>query len=266
MPRCAGSRGNKRNSPSPVMARVAGSEKALTEAKVEEAKMVLQCRCKAKQLLDKTLNEMNASAQAANTKAWKMAAHMMCVLDGKSEGSCSVPALPVVKPVKLSDQVLKGCLNTKTMTKTKPIKTWSDPNYRTGGKVQSGGKFTLYQLPKADFTSDDSDKYAKMCTDAGLLPTGCGSWDMWVPYDCASYFKGGGKCISMPASWNCHVRIEASANMQDGPVYLPYTIPAGKATIAMYSYSKKTGMALVPKNARQTHTGVMGARNLKTGE
>ena len=78
---------------------VTAAEKALTNAKKEANTMVQQCRCEAGQKLHDAFKEMNASAKAANRKAWKEAAHILCVLDGKPEDSCSVPPLPTVKAV-----------------------------------------------------------------------------------------------------------------------------------------------------------------------
>jgi len=195
-------------------AAVTPAKKAVETAEAAAANLVTECQCKAKTLIDKTLETMNAGAQSANTKAWNEGAHMLCFLDGKSEDSCSVPALPVVKPVKLSDQVLGACYYTKT---------WSDPKVTTGGKVQSGRKFTLFQMQTANFAvgesrNYESDKYAKVCTDAGLLPVGCGS----SPYDCAKDFQGGGKCISMPQSWSCNVNLHSASNpaKMQNPMYL----------------------------------------------
>ena len=88
---------------------VAAAEKALTDAQDEAAKLVSKCRCSASKLLEKTVTEMNANAKVANTKAWKEAAHMLCVLDGIPEDSCSVPTMPTVKAVEISDKVQEAC-------------------------------------------------------------------------------------------------------------------------------------------------------------
>jgi hypothetical protein len=83
--------------------------RAVTVAQTEAAKLVKECKCKAKKALDKALETMNNNAEADNIKAWNKAHHMECVLDGKTTNNCNVPALPVVKPIPYSPGVANSC-------------------------------------------------------------------------------------------------------------------------------------------------------------
>jgi len=83
--------------------------RAVTVAQTEAAKLVKECKCKAKKALDKALETMNNKAEADNIKAWNKAHHMECVLDGKTTNNCNVPALPVVKPIPYSPGVANSC-------------------------------------------------------------------------------------------------------------------------------------------------------------
>ena len=152
--------------------------------------MVQECSCKAKTLLDKTVKEMNDNAKAANTKAWKEAAHMLCVLDGNPEDSCKVPALPQVKPVELSSEVANSCSYEAV---------WDSGSLVTGGSSsEKGKKFALYLMKDAlQWKVDDVNKYINTCKSHGMLPIGCGG-----SYDCARK-TGVKKCMSMPDGWSC---------------------------------------------------------------
>ena len=152
--------------------------------------MVQECSCKAKTLLDKTVKEMNDNAKAANTKAWKEAAHMLCVLDGNPEDSCKVPALPQVKPVELSSEVANSCSYEAV---------WDSGSLVTGGSSSEKGKFfTLYLMKDSlQWKVNDDVKYINTCKSHGMLAIGCGgSWD------CAQK-TGVKKCMSMPDGWSC---------------------------------------------------------------
>merc|ERR1711985_7889 len=80
---------------------VAQAKKDLADAKAAAAKMVATCKCNVKKLHAKTITDFNSSVNAANMKAWKLAAHLVCVLDHKTTNQCTVPTLPTVKAVTL---------------------------------------------------------------------------------------------------------------------------------------------------------------------
>merc|ERR1711990_122321 len=69
----------------------------------------MECKCKTKKTLDKTLAEMNSSAKDHNTQAWNKAHHMECVLAGKTTNNCQVPALPVVVAVPYGEGGKNAC-------------------------------------------------------------------------------------------------------------------------------------------------------------
>jgi len=168
---------------------VTAAEKALTDAQDEAAKSVSKCRCSASKLLEKTVTEMNANAKVANTKAWKEAAHMLCVIDGNPEDSCSVPTMPTVKAVEVSDKVQKACGIEGTVTKD---------DFISGG-MYGGKKFSLTVMKPKTFASDDVSGYEAYCKSVGLLVVGCGT----SSYDCQKV-RGKGNCISVPAAWSCN--------------------------------------------------------------
>lgn len=170
---------------------VKAAGKAIDKAGTTAANMILKCRCTAKKLLAASLKTMNKGVKAANTKAWKEAAHMVCVLDGKDAKSCSVPALPSVKPVKVSDKVQASC---------KIAQIFASGSQVTGGSSKDKGKtFTVFKMKKPTvYYANDGAKYYDACKAQGMLPIGCGGAD-----DCASKFMKGGHCISMPDTWGC---------------------------------------------------------------
>jgi hypothetical protein len=93
------------------------ADKAVTDASAQQAKAVLKCKCdtvnKAEDAYDKCT--MNQKAEAIQ---WRKSHHLQCVemgdvsLNGnKAQGTCTVPATPVVKPKKLAFTVTeKECM------------------------------------------------------------------------------------------------------------------------------------------------------------
>merc|ERR1712072_722093 len=88
---------------------------AVTQAKkslaaAEEAAVVAarKCRCRAFTNHASALDAANKKVKDANTKAWTKAAHLKCVLAGKTTNQCSVPALPKVNAVSLHSGVNSG--------------------------------------------------------------------------------------------------------------------------------------------------------------
>jgi len=159
------------------------------DAKEIAAKMVQECRCKAKKALESTLEKMNSGAKAANTKAWTKAAHLLCVLDGKSPSNCVVKPIPVVKMVSLSKDVQKACAIQDE---------WDGDGLKSSG-ASNGRLFELFKLQPVAIGADDTSKYIDICKKEGLLPVGCGT----SSYDCNKY--RGGKCVNMPSSWGCNM-------------------------------------------------------------
>jgi len=91
------------------VAEASAAATAVETATQEAAKLVMECKCKTKKTLDKTLAEMNSSAKDHNTQAWNKAHHMECVLAGKTTNNCQVPALPVVVAVPYGEGVKNAC-------------------------------------------------------------------------------------------------------------------------------------------------------------
>lgn len=173
------------------------AEKALENAKIEAAKLVRKCKCNTKKLLEKTRTDMNNKARAENTKAWRKAAHLQCVLDGKQNmNNCPVGTLPEVKPVKLEKSVEKAC-----------YQEWrSTGNY---GVINAAGqkvKFTLYSLPEMKgWVKNDPNwksRYIKVCKDEGMVPVGCNR--VWSSYDCRGK-QGANNCMGMPQGFSCNM-------------------------------------------------------------
>jgi len=175
---------------STAKSKVGSTKDALANAKSEAVKLVKECRCNAKKLIEKTLSEMNSGVKEANTAAWKKAAHILCVLDGNPEDKCPVPTLPTVKAVTLSEKVNSACSTVKIVRRD---------DFKSGGSWP-GRKFELAIMKPDKFGSNDESKYKKLCTDNGYVVVGCGS----TTYNCEGH-RGKGNCVSMPAGWGCNM-------------------------------------------------------------
>lgn len=106
------------------------------EAAKEAAKIaVRKCQCSTYKAHEKALEASNAKVKQANTKAWTKAAHLKCVLDGKTTNQCTVPALPKVKGVSLATGVDGGACS-----------SW-DGQKQCGNAVLSGGQKSNF-LPR----------------------------------------------------------------------------------------------------------------------
>jgi len=174
------------------------AEKALANAKIEAARLVRKCKCNTKKLLKKTRTDMNNKARAENTKAWRQAAHLQCVLDGKQNmNNCPVGTLPEVKPVKLEESVEKAC-----------YQEWrSTGNYRVINAAGQNVKFTLYSLPEMKgWVNNDPNwksRYIKVCKDEGMVPVGCGTRVSWPTYDCRATQRAN-NCMGLPQGFKCN--------------------------------------------------------------
>lgn len=120
--------------------------KAVDTAKNTAKQMVKDCMCKSKEAIEKAISDLNSKAQSANQAAWTKAHHMDCVLDGKAANSCSVPALPVVKPVPFATGVDKACGPEVEKSIYLGLQSGGNQNYN---------HFTLYRLTKSDGYTDD---------------------------------------------------------------------------------------------------------------
>jgi len=168
----------------------------LKKSKTTQKRLVTKCKCNTKKLLLKTVLEMNKNAHDENLKAWTKATHLLCVLEGKKDlKKCPVPALPVVKMVKLEKSVEHAC-----------AEVWqSTGSYRVMDPAGRQVKFNLYSLREVKgWKMRDSkwkDKYYELCKAQGLLPVGCGT--AWSQYDCGKA-QGRNKCISLPNQFSCY--------------------------------------------------------------
>jgi hypothetical protein len=78
------------------------AKKELKDAKEAAKDAINKCQCDVKKKHADTLKKMNDDAKAANTKAWKKAADVRCLLDGTPLSKCKASAIPTVKAVKLT--------------------------------------------------------------------------------------------------------------------------------------------------------------------
>jgi len=136
--------------------------KNLVETKLTAVKMVEKCKCKVAKLHAKTVTDLNNAVLAANTKAWKLAAHLVCVLDHKTTNQCTVPTLPTVKAVKLDAGVAGACAAVEARM-APPGETF--PGLSCGGV--SGKKFSLKKVP---YTGKISPSKFNVCNVGGWRP------------------------------------------------------------------------------------------------
>merc|ERR1711977_590081 len=136
---------------------VAQAKKDLADAKATAAKMVATCKCNVKKLHAKTITDFNNSVNAANMKAWKLAAHLVCVLDHKTTNQCTVPTLPTVKAVTLDAGVSTACAQTpKGYPKIAGLPANTDTK-GVEGKTQYAGEIEKLGLCKVnDWTDEES--------------------------------------------------------------------------------------------------------------
>jgi len=173
----------------------------LKESKITQKRLVKKCKCTTKKLLLKTVLEMNKNSHDENLKAWTKATHLLCVLEGKKDlKKCPVPALPVVKMVKLEKTVEHAC-----------AEVWqSTSQYKVMNAAGQQVKFNLYSLREVKgWKMNDSKwkkKYFDLCKAEGMLPVGCGT--AWSQYDCGKA-QGRNACISLPNQFSCYATSSA---------------------------------------------------------
>jgi len=182
---------------------------AEVEAQAEAAKLIKECKCKAKMALDNALDTMNANAQADNLKAWNKAYHMECVLDGKDTNNCHVPALPVVKAMPYGQGVENSCppptpapTPVPTPTPTPPPTPTptppTDPRQLTGQNTgRSGvscggwtggtvvGNIGVYGVSNTNAAGDGP---------GNLLPYAAYNPFIWFNMECAKKWPGAHQC------------------------------------------------------------------------
>merc|ERR1712159_276949 len=180
--------------------------KAVETAKNTAKQMVKECQCKSKEAIEKAIKDLNAKSKSSNQAAWNKSHHMLCVLDGKAVNSCSVPALPVVKPVPFGAGVYKAC--------GPEVEKSIYLGQQSGGN-QNYHHFTLYKLTKTDGYSDDKagmDKYMKDCTRLGLKGVGCGTSSYNASPQVTFEGKTGYLTTAMPNAWGCNMMSSLSSN------------------------------------------------------
>ena len=78
------------------------AQKAYDAAVDDQKKAINKCHCDVKKLQKATLAKMNSDVKVANSKLYKKAADLRCLLDGTPASKCKVGSIPVVVPVKVT--------------------------------------------------------------------------------------------------------------------------------------------------------------------
>merc|ERR1712205_122138 len=151
---------------------VAQAKKDLADAKATAAKMVATCKCNVKKLHAKTITDFNSSVNAANMKAWKLAAHLVCVLDHKTTNQCTVPTLPTVKAVTLDAGVSTACAQTpKGYPKIAGLPANTDTK-GVEGKTQYAGEIEKLGLCKVNDWTDEESQCKSTIPGSNLFGSG----------------------------------------------------------------------------------------------
>jgi len=77
-------------------------QKAYDAAVADQKAAINKCHCDVKKLQKATLEKMNSDVKVANSKLYKKAADLRCLLDGTPASKCKVGAIPVVVPVNVT--------------------------------------------------------------------------------------------------------------------------------------------------------------------
>jgi len=88
--------------------KVTQAKKDLAAAEDAAKEAVKKCQCDAYQAHETALAAANAKVKKTNDAAWTKAAHLKCVIAGKTTNACTVPAMPKVKAVALAAGVNAG--------------------------------------------------------------------------------------------------------------------------------------------------------------
>jgi len=190
---------------------VTQAKKSLQAAKDAAKVAVKKCQCNTYKTHQKAVADANAKVKSSNTKAWTKAAHLKCVLDGKTTNQCTVPALPKVKGVSLSTGVDSGACSSwdgqkqcgnAVLNDGNGDKTGSDNKllrvYRkTGDQQWNSGCFMKDEVPK-----QRTHQY-KLYTEWTSNGSGRGGhvhamWGFWNMQGTAHYYP------SLTFAWYCH--------------------------------------------------------------
>jgi len=87
---------------------VTQAKKDLQAAKDAAVEAKRKCQCNTYKAHEKALADANAKVKKSNDAAWTKAAHLKCVIAGKTTNACTVPAMPKVKAVTLAAGVNAG--------------------------------------------------------------------------------------------------------------------------------------------------------------
>merc|ERR1711881_554677 len=119
---------------------VTQSKKDLEPAKAAAVIAVRDCRCKTYKNHQTALAAANAKVASTNTKAWTKAAHLKCVLEGKTTNSCTVPALPEVKATTLASGVTAGtCSSWEGIAQCQNANLGSQKNWQLTDVTKTNG-------------------------------------------------------------------------------------------------------------------------------
>merc|ERR1719502_1544744 len=114
-------------------AAVKAAEEGLENAKKERTKAQYKCKCDTHKNHASALTKRNEEAEKANKAGWTKAAHLKCVLDGKSYSQCTVPPMPKVKAVHTQDT---KAFHITLKKDTKKCLDVASGNSNNGNKIQ----------------------------------------------------------------------------------------------------------------------------------
>jgi len=133
--------------------KVTQAKKSLKTAEDTAKASVKICQCDTFKAHEKALADANAKVKAANTKAWTEAAHLKCVLAGKTTNSCTVPPLPKVKATSLATGVDAGKCSAwagNPQCKNAAVQGGETRNYLQAMKTISGDSWNAGCYMKAE--------------------------------------------------------------------------------------------------------------------
>lgn len=197
---------------------VTQATKSVESAKTAAKTAVRLCQCNTYKAHKAALKDATDKVVAANTKEWKKAANLKCVLAGKT--GCTVPPLPKLKAVSAAKGVdeskcakwyaggpiPKGCDTgyesyAKSHSAVGTYGGWST-TYNSGGADTKGKSFKLIRLnAQTGFKQGDKasmDRYVNMCLRQGLYAIGCGAISNYDASKCPT-------SIAMPTGWSCNM-------------------------------------------------------------
>jgi len=124
------------------------SQKAYDAAVADQKSAINKCHCDIKKLQKATLQKMNSDVKVANTKLYKRAADLRCLLDGTPASKCKVGALPVVVPVKVTAATAAAKCGPTGLVVFDSV-TGNARHCGKGCVYKKGGTFSWYQPASA---------------------------------------------------------------------------------------------------------------------